>query len=136
MKAAVTSTTGTPGLTIGTAAIIAGKLVIVGTASSPGIEVEIDGTSFKATANSKKLFGFNVDYRTPDCRLTLTTNTGSLQLMIGMCGPQGEQGPQGIMGPTGPQGPQGELGPQGAGRSGRTRPAGRAGRSGRTRPAG
>ena len=155
LQGVVTSTTGTPRLTIATAAIIVGKLVIVGKASSPGIVVGIEGTDFTDTANAEKLFSFNVDYRTPDCRVTLTTNTGSLELMIGMCGPQGERGPegaQGIMGPTGPQGergppgetgaqgPQGETGPRGevgaAGPPGSQGPAGPAGETGPQGPQG
>ena len=164
LQGVVTSTTGTPRVAIATAAIIAGKLVIVGRASSPGIVVGIEGTDFTDTANAEKLFSFNIDYRTPDCRVTLTTNTGSLELMIGMCGPQGERGPegaQGIMGPTGPQGergppgemgargevgvagpqgPQGEPGPRGeagvAGPQGLQGPAGPAGETGTQGPQG
>jgi hypothetical protein len=139
----VTTTTGTPGITIATAAIVGGRLSIVGAASSPGIVVGIEGTNFTATANAQKLFSFYVDYRTPDCRIRLTTNTGSLGLMIGMCGPEGpagEPGPQGIMGPTGPQGNPGPQGPQGApgltGAQGPVGPQGEQGLEGPQGPAG
>ncbi len=84
--------TGTPGLTISVATIAAGKLVITGTASSPGIVVAIVGTTLKATADAQKKFSFNVDYRTPDCRVTLSSSSGAtvlgtLNFMLSDCGP-------------------------------------------------
>jgi hypothetical protein len=129
------STVGTPGITIATAAIAAGRLVILGAASSRGVVVKIAGTDFVTTANNQKIFGFQIDYRTPDCRITLTAHStpaapalGMLELMIGSCGPTGAPGALGAQGPIGPTGPQGEPGQQGqagpAGPPGSDGPAG------------
>ncbi|MBA3519388.1 MAG: hypothetical protein H0T75_17530, partial [Rhizobiales bacterium] len=47
-----TTVTGTPQLTIETAAILAGKLVITGTAGAPGAVVRLRGTTFTARADA------------------------------------------------------------------------------------
>jgi hypothetical protein len=77
-----------PGITVTSAGLSAGKLVITGTAAQ-GVVVTIQGTAFTATANALKQFTFSVVYRTPDCKLTLATNTGTLPILIGNCGPTG-----------------------------------------------
>ena len=81
------STVGTPGISLKTAALVGGKLVISGTASSIGVVVRIRDTAFQAKANAQKTFRFDVLYRTPDCRVTLETSTGALTAMISACAP-------------------------------------------------
>jgi hypothetical protein len=116
----ITTQAGTPRLTLKVVTLAAGKLVITGTAAAPGVLVKIVGTRFQTRANARKQFSFNVDYRTPNCRITLASPTGTLGLLVSDCGPQGVQGKRGPIGitgargPTGPQGPTGETGPQGA----------------------
>ena len=78
-----------PGITVTFANLAAGKLSITGTASQQGILVTIQGTSFTAMSNAQKQFVFNVVYRTPDCKLTLVTTTGTLPILVGNCGPTG-----------------------------------------------
>jgi len=83
------ATTGNPGLTISRSDIVAGRLRVDGLAAAPSVVVQIDGTAFQTTANAQRKFAFNLDFRTPDCRLTLRTPTGTLDVLIGSCGPQG-----------------------------------------------
>jgi hypothetical protein len=88
-RPAALSRTGDPGLDLTRAALVAGRLRIDGTAAAADVIVTIKGTSFATTSAPDTSFGFDVDYRTPDCRLTLETSGGTLALMIGSCGPQG-----------------------------------------------
>lgn len=81
------SEVGTSGLTVSLVALKAGRLAIAGTASSVGVVVRIAGTAFEATAGTDGRFNFDVDFRTPDCRVTLETGSGALGLLIGNCGP-------------------------------------------------
>lgn len=83
----VVSEVGTSGLTVSLVALKAGRLAIAGTASSVGVVVRIAGTAFEATAGTDGRFNFDVDFRTPDCRVTLETGSGALGLLIGNCGP-------------------------------------------------
>src|SRR4051812_16007502 len=87
VSAASATTTGTSGISVSVVTLAAGKLVITGTASTAGVQVRIQGTSITATADAQKKFSFNVDYRTPDCALTLATSTGTLGVLISDCGP-------------------------------------------------
>jgi hypothetical protein len=80
---------GNPQIAVSTAAIAGGRLVIIGTANAAGRQVMIAGTSFRTSANAQKRFSFNIDYRTPDCQVTLQTSTGTLRVMVGSCGPVG-----------------------------------------------
>lgn len=88
----VAAETGSPRLVIDLATIAAGKLVITGRTAARNIPVAIKGTRFRTRSDARRRFRFSVDYRTPDCRITLTTNTGELELMIGECGPAGPPG--------------------------------------------
>jgi hypothetical protein len=74
-------------LTIQTATLQSGRLVIVGTAQSAGTVVRIQGTSFQATANAQRQFSFNVVYRTPECIIPLASPTGVLSVLIDRCAP-------------------------------------------------
>ena len=65
----------------------AGRLVITGSASAPGVVVTIWGTSLKSTAGADKKFSFNTDYRTSDCGVWLLTSTGRLRVLVADCGP-------------------------------------------------
>jgi hypothetical protein len=78
---------GDPGLSIDVATIAAGKLVITGSASGPGVVVKIRGTNLKATADALSKFSFNVGYRTSDCEVWLQTSTGRLRVLVSNCGP-------------------------------------------------
>jgi hypothetical protein len=108
---------------ISTVELVGGRLVITGTAARASTMVRIKGTNLRAVAGADRRFRFSVNYRTPDCRITLSTKTGNLGLMIGNCGPQGQHGERGKTGAAGPQGAQGlaglpgeqgPAGPQGA----------------------
>src|SRR5262245_29851166 len=77
------------GLTVKVATISAGKLVIVGTALTAGTVVKIDGTTLSTIADAQKTFRFDVNYRTPDCRVVLATLTGKVNILISECGPAG-----------------------------------------------
>src|SRR5688572_27209406 len=83
----VVARAGTPGLTVKIATIAAGRLMILGTAARPGVNVGIHGTTLRAVADAQRAFRFEVSYRTPDCRVRLTTPTGSLAVLISDCGP-------------------------------------------------
>jgi hypothetical protein len=113
------ATVGTPGITLNRLEIETGWLRIAGKTASPKIVVKIVGTNFQTTSDSNGNFSFKLDYRTNDCRLKLQTKTGTLEAMIGNCGPKGATGATGA---TGPQGPKGATGAQGS--TGPTGPAG------------
>jgi hypothetical protein len=81
--------TGTPGLTIETAKMVDARLVIAGRAASAGVVVGIEGTTFEATANAQRRFVFSVFYRTADCRVTLVTPTGTLDVTLDECSSTG-----------------------------------------------
>jgi hypothetical protein len=74
-------------LTIQTATLQSGRLIITGTAASAGTVVKIFGTGFQAVANSQKQFAFNVVFRTPDCLVVLTSPTGALSVLVDRCAP-------------------------------------------------
>jgi hypothetical protein len=66
------------------------RLRIRGTAAAIGQEVTIPGTPFRARADARRQFAFDVAHREDDCRVTLATSTGTLDALIGDCAP----GPQ------------------------------------------
>jgi hypothetical protein len=74
-------------LTIQTATIQSGRLIITGTAAAAGTVVKIHGTAFQSVANSQKQFAFNVIFRTPDCIVVLTSPTGALNVLVDRCAP-------------------------------------------------
>jgi hypothetical protein len=74
-------------LTIQTATIQSGRLIITGTAAAVGTVVKIHGTAFQSVANSQKQFAFNVVFRTPDCIVVLTSPTGALNVLVDRCAP-------------------------------------------------
>src|SRR4051812_30750332 len=63
------STIGTPRIAVNVAKLAGGRLVITGHAASAGQVVGIRSTTFKVAADKDKRFSFNVDFRTPDCRI-------------------------------------------------------------------
>ena len=87
--ATVVSQVGSPRIAVDLATIAGGRLVITGRAATVGQKIFIKSTTFSAVANTKRVFSFNVDFRTPDCRVYLATTTGTLGLMISGCGPVG-----------------------------------------------
>jgi hypothetical protein len=68
--------------------LVGGRLLVRGTARRVGQLVRIHGTRFSTTAGENGEFSFHVDYRTPDCRITVATETGALGLMISNCAPE------------------------------------------------
>src|SRR5687768_11693528 len=78
----IVSQAGNPRISVGVAALVGGRLFIRGFARDPDTLVTIRGTPFQVLAHPGKTFSFNVDHRTPDCRITLETPTGALQLRI------------------------------------------------------
>lgn len=74
-------------VTIQKASLEAGRLKILGSAPA-GTVVRIHGTNFTDRAGSDGAFAFNVVYRTPDCQIVLTTNTGTtVVVLIDSCAP-------------------------------------------------
>lgn len=133
---AAAATTGA-GLTVQKVAIEAGRLVVTGSASKSGARIAIDGTRFTTTAGTDKSFRFRVVLLPTDCRITLSTTSGKLPLVVSDCGPKGDkgargpQGPKGATGATGPEGPVGAAGPKGdTGAAGPQGPQGPAGPQG------
>jgi len=133
----ILSKVGSPGLSIARAEIADGRLHLRGRTAVPGTKVAIAGTRFAQQSDNSGDFRFAVDHRTPDCRVTLRTRTGTLGLMVANCGPRGKAGPAGKAGAVGPRGATGPRGPEGpAGAAGATGPAGPPGPEGPRGPAG
>ena len=82
-------TSGSPGLTISLATLQAGRTRVSGMANGPGVVVGIEGTAFQAIAQADRTFAFNLDFRTADCRVTLRTPTGTLDVVLSACSPMG-----------------------------------------------
>jgi hypothetical protein len=76
------------GITLTTAAIQAGQLVVTGTTATAHTEVTLDG-QFNVTSKADKSFAFSLVYLPPDCIITLTTTVGSDDHVVGDCGPKG-----------------------------------------------
>lgn len=81
--------TGVPLLEITRVDLWGGRLLINGRARGPDRWIRIKGTSFETTSRADKTFSFDLDFRTPDCRITLISAAGEQDLMISNCGPQG-----------------------------------------------
>jgi hypothetical protein len=85
----------TSGLTVDVVTLAGGRLVVTGTTAKRNQLVRIPGTHIRTRSDELKRFSFNEDYRTPDCRITLATGTGAVELMIAQCGPHGVR-PRGV----------------------------------------
>lgn len=131
---------GTAGLTIDTAEMNAGRLLIAGTAAKAGQVVKIDGRTNEATADKTGAFRFSLRWRPDDCVVKLVAGTQQQRVLVGGCGPTGETGKTGPTGAAGARGAQGAKGAQGAqgpvGATGATGPTGAAGAAGATGAAG
>jgi hypothetical protein len=101
------------GLTLTTVRLSSGRLLINGTTASPGVRVRILGPGLQTTSNAQRRFAFDVAFRPPNCRVTLATSGGTLEALIGECGPRGLAGAAGDRGNAGPRGDPGERGPTG-----------------------
>lgn len=77
-------TTGTPDIEVIEAKLDSGRLQIAGYAKRTAT-IRVEGTTFKARADPGKTFIFNLAFRTSDCRVTLTTDTGSLTVPVRGC---------------------------------------------------
>ncbi|MCB1378298.1 MAG: collagen-like protein [Alphaproteobacteria bacterium] len=125
IASAVTLSAAQAAITVTTAEISGGQLVVNGTRTGTGAppQMRLDGQFLTPIAGGTGAFSFNLVYMPPDCIATLEairTDGGvreALDVVIANCGPAGPQGPQGntgAVGPTGPHGPQGPQGSQGA----------------------
>lgn len=126
---------GAAGLTIDTAAISGGKLMISGSAvQTPGTVIGIDGSTRTTAIKADRSFSISLRWWPPNCRATLVVGMLEQQVYIENCGPTGpagDRGPAGAKGPTGAKGPAGETGAAGP-----TGPPGAPGSTGATGPAG
>ena len=125
---------GSAGLTIDTAELSEGRLLIAGTAAKAGQVVKIEGRTNEATADKTGAFRFSLRWRPDDCAVKLVVGTQQQKVIVGGCGPTGETGATGPNGAPGARGAQGATGAQGArgpvGVAGATGPAGPAGATG------
>ncbi|BBE72437.1 collagen-like protein [Oharaeibacter diazotrophicus] len=110
----VVARTGNSGLIVTYASITRGRLIVAGVAPTRNATVSIAGTAYQVRAGLNAVFVFDIDYRTPDCRLTVKSGASAVTVMIANCGPQGPQGPKGDTGQQGAKGDTGAQGPQGA----------------------
>ena len=138
------------GITISTATIAAGDLVIAGHTPAPRTAISADG---RATITSDRAgrFEFRLAYHPADCTVMLKAGNLERKAVVAQCavaatgaaggrgetGPGGASGPQGPAGPARPRGeagtagPPGPQGPQGVGGPpGPAGPRGEAGRAG------
>lgn len=127
-------------LSISTAAISGGRLVIEGTAPKSGQVVKIDGRSNQTTADKTGAFSFDLAWTPPDCLVTLVAGGDTQDVLIADCAPVGATGAKGATGATGARGVQGAQGAQGptgpTGATGSRGAAGAAGAAGAQGPAG
>lgn len=133
------------GITISTATIAAGDLIIAGQTPAPRTAISADhrGTT---TSNRDGRFEFHLAYHPTDCTVTLQAGKLERKVVVadcavgggaGLAGAPGESGPAGATGPQGPQGPTGPAGPRGeAGIAGPPGPQGAGGPQGPAGPAG
>lgn len=77
---------GTPSIEIFSAVLEAGRLQIVGYAST-GTIVTIQDTTFRVRADPGRTFTFNIPYRTSSCQVVLVTSTGTLSAPVDNCAP-------------------------------------------------
>jgi len=120
-------------LSISTAAISGGRLVIEGTAPKSGQVIKIDGRSNQTTADKTGAFAFDLAWTPPDCLVTLVAGGDTQDVLIADCAPVGATGAKGATGATGARGVQGVPGARGpAGPTGATGAAGAAGAAGAT----
>ncbi len=120
-------------LTVKTAKIKGGVLIVAGTTKKPGQLVKLD-RRFEMTSAGDKTYRFEVVHTPFDCIVRVKRGKRIIDAVVGNCGvrgpkgakgakgdkgdtgargPRGAQGPEGSQGPTGPQGPQGSQGPRG-----------------------
>jgi hypothetical protein len=121
------------GITLGVAAIDAGRLIITGQTPVARQIVTLNG-QYSATSTNARTFQFSLLLLPTNCVVALSIGAASDQAVIVNCGPQGAQGPAGVQGPSGPAGPAGPIGLPGL--TGPQGPAGPAGATGATGPQG
>ena len=102
-------------LTIETALIEGGRLVVTGTTQKRNRRVKLDGI-YRTNSNSEKQYEFSLLYHPEDCVIEVMRGRRTKEAIVANCGLEGERGRRGREGPAGPQGapgPQGDAGPQG-----------------------
>lgn len=128
---------GAAGLTIETAEISSGQLLIVGLAAKAGQVVTLDGLGSESTADGNGRFRFTPVWRPAGCVVTLVAAGRRQNVPIKSCTATGETGATGATGATGLPGPQGATGVAGdRGRQGATGATGPRGAAGATEAAG
>jgi hypothetical protein len=133
---------GRAGISLSTAAIQAGELVITGYAPSGRATVSADDR-FTTISDQTGRFAFHLAYYPTNCTVTLKSSNFERKAIVENCaasGAQGELGPTGARGELGPPGPQGRRpksarpsGPSGCARSRGTTRTGRSTRRSRHR---
>ena len=123
-------------LTVNTAKIEGGFLIVAGTTNLPGQLVKLEG-QFQTISAGDTSFGFAVVHVPLDCVALVKRGGQIVNAVVANCGPRGKQGLKGVkgdQGDTGAQGPQGATGPQGP--TGPTGPQGATGPQGPQGPQG
>jgi hypothetical protein len=130
------------GITLDTAEVIEGRLVVEGMTDAPNTGVTLDGR-YNTSSGSNRRFRAALLYLPDDCIVELKTQKGKVRVVVGKCAPQGERGPKGERGERGPKGDKGDKGDKGergakgdAGDRGATGPQGPQGVQGAQGPAG
>jgi Collagen triple helix repeat (20 copies) len=106
---------GRAGISLRTAAIQAGDLVIAGYAPTGRTTVSADDR-FTTISDQTGRFAFHLAYYPTNCTVTLKSGNVERKAIVENCagsGAQGEVGPTGARGEPGPAGPQGQEGAQG-----------------------
>jgi hypothetical protein len=84
-------------ITVASAKIEAGRLIVAGTTATARMQVRLDGktaAAFNVVSDANRVFGFNLVYRPDDCMVTLqkvtsTTVGAPLNALVASCGPRG-----------------------------------------------
>jgi hypothetical protein len=112
-------------ITVTTAKIEAGDLIVEGRAIKPNSAVRLD-EKFESKSNARRQFSFRIRYFPRGCSVTLKEGNDTREVIVANCsatpgpegpvgpaGPRGEPGERGAVGPSGLQGPPGPAGPAG-----------------------
>ena len=100
-------------LTVDTAKIKGGVLIVSGTTKRSGQLVKLD-RKFEVTSAGNKTYRFEVLHTPFDCIVRVKRGKKIVDAVVGNCGVRGPKGPKGAKGDKGNTGAQGPQGPQGA----------------------
>ncbi len=99
-------------LTVETAAIEGGALMVEGRTTKKNKTVTLDG-DFTTRSGGDKRFAFSILYHPGDCIVRLRQGAKRADALVANCGLEGPKGKKGARGNTGPQGVQGDRGLKG-----------------------